>query len=451
MASLELLVDNTGLLSGSGAARTELDRLIQKGTATESSMGKVSQSFTATGASMRDAFGAAKGGLQVTQGLQAVTDGFASAAAGAAGFSTVANAAGRVLLEISKSRDEWRNLSTSMQSVTTISQVVERDMFGVATGVRDVATTTRTAQSGFGALWSVLRANPITSIAAALGVAATAMNLFGESADKAAAGYGRLSDTIGRSASEVDVARMFGDESLSAGAAKKNLSALYQQAVEVRSGGRNVTVKNFANSLGPDVGAGDIWDALADLGDQQALMRRQLRQTDDGDRATFAYEISPERQIELLRRRATSFGLPDKTRPGGAAFNTNSLLWYRPPGEGAAAGGSEPDYEGFGPYLPGTTGDAMARAGRIAWDSDRQEESDRQRLRAMEALEASAQRTGAYLGDAATALVTKAATAQQILQQIFTDVLRSGLTTALTGATKSFLQGFGATPAQAQS
>lgn len=93
----------------------------------------------------------------------------------------------------------------------------------------------------------------------------------------------------------------------------------------------------------------------------------------------------------------------------------------------------------------------MARAGRIAWDSDRQEESDRQRLRAMEALEASAQRTGAYLGDAATALVTKAATAQQILQQIFTDVLRSGLTTALTGATKSFLQGFGATPAQAQS
>lgn len=460
-SSLELLIDAQGVVFGGNQTRSELDRIIQKGDQAASSMGKVSQTFTTTGASMREAFGASKGALQVTQGLQSVTDGFVAAATGAGSFTSVANSAARVLLEVSKGREEWRNLSTSMRTVTTVSQEVERDMFGVATGMRDVTSTTRTAQTGFGALWGVLKANPITSIAAALGIAATAMNLFGKSAADAADGYAKLNATLTETSSQLEVAKLFGDPSLAAGGGKRNISALFQKATAARSSGSSVSVSDFVSGLGPDVdvGASDIWDALADMGDPRALELRRMSSSAKsnigriGARETMRassvnYQISPEQQIELLRRQALSFGLPQQSSAGGPAFRTNSLLWYRPPEE-AAAGGATGGYDGIGPYLPGTTGDALVRGGRIQYDREQQRQADEEKLRAMEQLEASAQRTGSYLADAATAFLTKTATAQQLLQQIVGDLIRSGLTQGFAAVSKGFLQSFGATKTQA--
>ncbi len=196
MAVLETLIDPAGVLTGGAVARAELDKVIRKGNEVSDSLGKISQTTTVTGASMRDAFGAAKGGLQVSQGLQQVVSGLEGAISGAQGLTGAANAAGRVLLEISRTAGEWRNLSTAMSTTRTVSQEVARDAFGVAIGMREVVETSRTAQSGLGVLWGVLRANPITAIATALGVAATAMGLFSSRSEEATKGVQRQTSAL---------------------------------------------------------------------------------------------------------------------------------------------------------------------------------------------------------------------------------------------------------------
>jgi phage-related minor tail protein len=68
--------------------------------------------------------------------------------------------------------------------------------------------------------------------------------------------------------------------------------------------------------------------------------------------------------------------------------------------------------------------------------------------RAMRDIERSSQRVGQYLGDAATALVTGAASWRDIAQQVIQDMIRAGLTQGFTSISQSFLSGFAATPAQ---
>jgi hypothetical protein len=287
----------------------------------------------------------------------------------------------------------------------------------------------------------------ITSGAAVIAAITASMSLFAKATSEATDGYKKLGDTLRNTSAEVDVAKLFGDQNLSKNVNQRNIGALFQQAVAIKASGSSVSLSDFAGQLGPDVGLSDLLDALQ--GDSRLAQTRrdvigqgrQARlQRGYGDNRSAAeinqligssYQLTPSQQIDLLRRRALSFGLGS---PGAGEATIRDGIY---PGPGQLT-------DGFS--LKDSIGQPFNGV-RIGQD-DQSKINIENMQRAMADIERSSQRVGQYLGDAATALVTGAASWRDIAQQVIQDLIRSGLTQGFTAVTKSFLSGFGSTPAQ---
>lgn len=337
-----------------------------------------------------------------------------------------------------------------------------RDAFSALIGLSSAATQALTgmeriggatgAFATFGA--TVNRVIPfIAAGSAVIAAISSTMSLFARATSDATEGYKKLGDTLRTTAAEADIAKLFGDESLAQNGRQRNIKGLFDRAVEIKQGGGSpISIRDFSGSLGPDVGPDDIADALAKNPDfiRQSEAIREKRVSGDflvqrylgTNNSSVAediikkaiydeYQISPEDQIGLLRGAALNYGvgrmvpvearIRDNVYPGQAQLTDNFSLRYS-----------------IGEPFNGV---------RISQD-DQSKVNIENMQRAMADIERSSQRVGQYLGDAATALVTGAAGWRDIAQQVIQDLIRAGLTQGFTSLSKSFLSGFGATPAQ---
>lgn len=448
MASLELAIDNTGLLTGAAQARAGLDTVIAKGMATEKSMQSVSQTMSVAGASSQEAFGATKGALQITRGLAAVSDSFVAAANSATGFAGVANVASGLLLNLTKSRDEWRNLSTAMTTATTVSQVVERDMLGVATGVREVVSQSRTATTGLGVLWNVLKANPVTSIALALGTVSTAMQVFSARTKEAKDEYAKLGEEFSRVRLEGQVGPDFGR---GGGGARAQIDNLYRLAMQARTGGgASMTVQSLAQTLG--VGQADVMRFMAAQGssDFQSALRGQpvldvsrilpgqmsMALANPGlfpQLAPSQMQVPPSAIYQMARMQAGSL-------VGQAGYEEVLSAYQR--------GSRQPtiDPMSMGPELGPGQQDWQAEQRRR--DLDRQR-SIEESMRAMDELNAKGRAFGEAIGDAFYNVASGAQTARQAIASLIQDLSRVVTRQAFGQLGEAVTRGFGATAGQA--
>jgi hypothetical protein len=155
-ATLELVLDASGMQRGAQQATKALDDVGQKATVTSASMQNVGKSMSA-------AFQATGGTIQVAQGITQTARAFGelNSAAGLFGAS-------RILLEIGKTTDDFRQLG------------------GAVGGVGSVFTR----------VGAIMRAHPLLTIATLLSAAASAMSLFGDNTKKAASAHEELAKSM---------------------------------------------------------------------------------------------------------------------------------------------------------------------------------------------------------------------------------------------------------------
>lgn len=317
------------------------------------------------------------------------------------------------------------------------------------------------AMGRFGMLMS--RASPyIMAATAAMGAISLAMNVFSDKTNDAADAQKRLAEEIAAARKEQELARSLGESTLPGAQAER---AAVRKALGSISG--PVGLGDFSKANG--VPEENILRWLATRGDEESLTmleRGSVRvkappgwwATDNGyrnfDRSDFGQykQVSPEQQKAMLeaRYRVTGYNV-DAAGPGVTAnsFNTNSLQWYRPPADPTAPTAG---YSGMGPYLPGTTEDAMTRAGAGRWQGEQsanaQEEVLRRQLETMREVEQVSREVGATLGSAATQFVFQLASGREILAGLVMQMAQAGLTQAFTAGARGIFGAFNAPAAQ---
>ena len=170
MATLELVVDATRAVSGSQQAEAALGRVK---TAAEATGKAVADS----GARMSAAFQASGGTIQVAGGIAQTAKAFADLNVQAGLFNT-----SRLLLEVGKTAQDFRELRGQVGGVGTVLQT----------------------------LGAIIRANPILTLATAVGAIAGAMSLFGSETKKAADAYDQLGNSFRKAQLDAKTAAYLG-------------------------------------------------------------------------------------------------------------------------------------------------------------------------------------------------------------------------------------------------
>jgi len=172
---LELEIEASGMQRGAQQATTALDAVATKAKATEGAVANTSRALNA-------AFATTGGGIQIAQGISQTARAFGELNLASAGF-----AASRSLLEIGRTAQDFRNLSSAV---------------GATGGM-------------FGTLRAVMRAHPILTIASLIGAAASAMSLFGSNTEKtttAVRAQATALDQMVAKMRELDIRRGYGAE-----------------------------------------------------------------------------------------------------------------------------------------------------------------------------------------------------------------------------------------------
>lgn len=347
MPSLELAIQSQGVKQGGAETRSELDQIIQKGAQTEQAMGRISQTATTTGASMREAFGASRGGINLARGIQGVTDAFNAATEGSKSFATAGLAAAGVLTQISRTAEDWRNMSTAVTSTQRVMREAQRDVFGIVTGFKDVVVTQREVTTGFGALWGVMRANPVLAVAAGITTLSALMSAFAAATAKTASEWDKLGEAMQSAKLNQQAAAFLGMDQTPA--MRQQLDQLFQ-ATALSKRGETGTLGALATASG--IGNAEVARFLAMQGDQRAMQYMQtgtfqLRAGEEGYRA-------PNR-VDWPNTSA-NIGAMSLTGSQQQAFLAAA---YRNLSRTIDKSGLPPDYsfpaayEGYGPVPPG--------------------------------------------------------------------------------------------------
>lgn len=184
MATLELEVDARGLQRGAQEATQALDGVAK-------AADRTSSTFSKTGASMRAAFQATGGSIQVAGGIAQTAKAFGELNTAAAAFGS-----SRALLEIGKTAQDFRELRESMQPV---SKVIETVTFNYATMQNEIVRTT-VAIGKNASIWStlgtIIKANPLLTIATVLGSIGSLMSIFSDNTKKATDNFQELADAM---------------------------------------------------------------------------------------------------------------------------------------------------------------------------------------------------------------------------------------------------------------
>lgn len=170
MATLELVVDATRAVSGSQQAEAALGRVK---TAAEATGKAVADS----GARMSAAFQASGGTIQVAGGIAQTAKAFADLNVQAGLFNT-----SRLLLEVGKTAQDFRELRGQVGGAGTVLQT----------------------------LGAIIRANPILTLATAVGAIAGAMGLFSSETKKAADAYDQLGNSFRKAQLDAKTAAYLG-------------------------------------------------------------------------------------------------------------------------------------------------------------------------------------------------------------------------------------------------
>ncbi|MCA8949440.1 MAG: hypothetical protein KDE27_08045 [Planctomycetes bacterium] len=463
MASLELLIDAKGVASGSAEARRGLDDVIDKAYEAEDALGLLSQQTTVAGAGMREAFGASSGSVQVLSGLRSTADGLHQVTAGAGNLSATLLTFATAAPMIGRVAEDWRSLGRAMATTTTVTREVRRDMFGVATGFDEVLTKQRQAVSGFGVLWNVLRANPFTAIATAVGVVGTAIAVMGKKTDEAAESWGRLAQSMRQAEADLSVARLVGGPESPARAIQTRVQLDSLRSLSLENQPQNLSRVASVSGLSES----QVFERIRAAGNQQAIAiasGQADRWGYDGPRLMRDVQVSISELQQLLVDQHQQFSQLESSARAreGQIAPTSPSLWRlsradggvgppRPPWFAAPAQQTAAD-AGLFPLdvrRPGDPGFEQIRATAANWWSDRAD-SDRAQQRqqeeeSMRRIAEYSRQIGDYLGDAAVDFAAGLRDGREIVGQILLDLARGGTREAVGALTKTIIQSFGST------
>lgn len=411
MATLELVVDATRAVSGSQQAEAALGRVK---TAAEATSKAVSDS----GARMSAAFQATGGTTQVAGGIAQTAKAFADLNVQAGLFNT-----SRVLLEIGKTAQDFREVAATMPKVTRpiLETVNLFDSFGLKVGettrVIGVATqSTSRLSTVFATLNTIMRANPLLLIASAIGAVAGAMSIFGSETQKAANAYDQLGNSFRKAQLDAKTAAYLGvPYKPDLAQQQRDVFSMVQQA---QTSGQGINLRTLG-----EFGYGDMSaEYLESVGDpQQRRMMRQYRQFGGTARTTMVPVPGlgtsvPQTTVER--------GLPDVQLSASQTQEVLRLLnerLQRPP-EAYSTGQTY----GVGGALNQSMQVAMIAKRGLEIEREKAELAERQAESLRQASDYAAN-IGSTVGAAFADVLMKTTSVRQAFQQIVASIARQGL------------------------
>lgn len=404
MPVLELVIDASGVRQGVAQTEAALRTVTAQADKTAASVKTV-------GASLSGAFQTTGGSVQIAQGIAQTAKSFGELNVAAGAFS-----ASRTILELGNTVRDFQQFRTAIGGTT----------------------------SAFGALGAVIRANPLGAIATAIGLAATAMQLFGGNSRQAAVDYRTLADELKKAEIEAGARRLLGTFDPS------SLAQSRQKAIEQAVGGiqgdgavptfadlQRITGLSAQELAGSLAGAGNQSAAQFAVGGSFARPRSQgsgafARNTDgyynESDPSLIA--LSRQQALDVLRN---------------SSYSQQSIINARvPEGTGPYGVGSDPF--GLGSYRDPSAGQGvrMDSAQRAQLSMENYNRSLEEQARRLEAARQAGEQFGATIGSALFDAVSGANTLRGALASAISSVARQGFSngaSALAGAVFSAVAG----------
>lgn len=404
MATLELLIDASGMQRGAQQAEQALRGVQQASDRTATSVNNA-------GRSLSNAFQATGGSIQIAQGISQT-----AAALGSLNTAAGLFAASRSLLEVGKTADDFRSLRGQITTVT-------RDIYGMATA------TTRTA-GVWSSLGSIIRAHPLLAIASVVSIAASAMSLFSSRSDQA-------TESIKRQATELD-------KLLSLQRDREIGSRVAFGAVDPRTSAASTldTLAALRSDGNAPIGIGQ---AARSFGVSESDFRQLLNQA-NGTTEFGEYDLRPT-GLRRFPGQAPGYlvGQADPSRIEAAGRILLERRQYRGPGYASGA------YPGPEIGLPQGTLDSssMNYVEQSADDRRRVEEEHSERINEnMRRAADYADQIGQSFGAAFADVILGASTLKQALAGLLQQGVRSGLSSAFGTVFSAAGRAFGATGTQ---
>lgn len=422
--NLPVGLDPDGLLRGASAAKGALEDL-------GGSAQKTATLFSTFEGKANQAFKIGQGGLGLASSVQSVT-----AAIGSMDLAMVSMAGSRAFLEAGKLAEDFKVLSQNITTVTT-------DVYGMTVASKGAASAWTT-------LGAVIQAQPLLVAVTAFTAISSVISLIGANAKQASESVTDLATSLKKTASAQVVDQLLSTKSVAEEYNKKRVDSIRATMLDLYGRNQTLTVSDFDKILNPS--RSDDSGISASLKNYIDARRREAIKQGGGLPEGFAFKsyesrfnsrtdltISAQRQLEFLRQYARQYqtDVAEPDRPLGLYEGPpRPPLGTALPGYPKAFGPYPAEYPlkeqytGLGPYLPGTTEDAMVRASTIA----RLEEIANK-------FKESGREWGEYVGDAAADLLLKMRSAGDIAKAIGQDIARGLLKSGL-GSIGSYVGGF---------
>lgn len=226
MATLELLIDASGMQRGAQQAEAALKTV-------QTASDRTQASVQNAGRSLSNAFQATGGSIQIAQGVAQTAKAFGDLNTAAGLFS-----ASRVLLEIGKTADDFRQLNGAV----------------------------RTSGGLWSSLGAIMRAHPLLTIASVIGAAASVMSLFSSNTTKSAEAFTQLGQAMRSAQVDERTARFLG---ISASGALGRQAQGVQSAISALEGQQSISARQLGEAGG--TGLVDVLRFLRQEGNQDAL------------------------------------------------------------------------------------------------------------------------------------------------------------------------------------
>lgn len=230
-------LDTSRFTAGAQQAASALGPVESKLTSTQ----RATQKFEG---SLKEVTKGAQGVGQVTRGFGDFARAISEGATSAAAFTAIG-----LGIEVAKTVDDFRDLTAAVTVSNVATQVatVERDALGVAT-VR-MATATVGATAATGTLWTVLKANPLIVITAAIAAIGVAMSLFANKTKSAATDLKRLREEGEAIQARITASKDFGKD-VELSALRQQQSRLFDAAVDIRRGNQPIPFRSLIQGSG---------------------------------------------------------------------------------------------------------------------------------------------------------------------------------------------------------
>ncbi len=251
MATLELAIDATKAQQGAQVAQ-------QAFTQVQKAAEGAARSIQVSNQAVSSAFQATGGTVQVAGGITATAKALADLNIAAASSN-----AARLLLEIGKTAQDFKEVAAGVQQVTT-----SYDIYGTK------ITTVTQATSRFGAVFAtlngIIKANPLLAAATAISAIGTALSLFSSKTEQATDAYRGFTEELAKTRISDQAAAILGIQGPGAG---RRAGAL-QQAAEFTAAGGTLTTGQLPGM------ESQVAQFLRQQGDvRQQLLARQYLET----------------------------------------------------------------------------------------------------------------------------------------------------------------------------